>query len=359
MNGPAVRKVIHVDMDAFYASVEQRDRPELRGRPVIVGGAPNSRGVVATASYEARAFGVRSAMPAAQAARLCPQGVFLRPDFARYQRASRAVFEVLERYADAVEPLGLDEGYLDVTSDRRGLGSATATAAAILREIRAATGLSASAGVAPNKFLAKVASDLRKPGGLVVIAPSDVADVVRELPIGKVPGVGRVTEARLAALGIRTCGDVARHGEERMEEWLGSAGARLARLCRGEDPRPVKAERRRRSCSVEDTFAADLVGVAAARRELERLAPLLERRLAREGVAGRTVTLKVKYADFQLVSRSKTLEEPIREAEALLAAATPLLALTEVARRPVRLLGLGVSHLDEAAPRQLLFPFAR
>ncbi len=352
------RKVIHVDMDAFFASVEQRDRPELRGRPVVVGGAPDSRGVVSTASYEARPYGVRSAMPAAQAARLCPQAVFLRPDLPRYRQVSRQVFEVLRRYADAVEPLGLDEAYLDVTADPAGLGSATRTAEAILRDVRAATGLTASAGVAPNKFLAKVASDLDKPNGLVVIPPERVDAVLRDLPIGRVPGVGRVTEARLRARGIETCGDVQRHDEADLLAWFGRSGLRLARLARGEDPRPVQAERRRKSCSVEDTFARDLVGRAAAQRELERLADLLEDRLRRCDGSGRTVVLKVKYADFQQVTRSRTLPTPVREAPALLAEAAALLAQTEVDRRPVRLLGIGVSHLDEAeAPRQLLLPF--
>ena len=352
------RKIIHVDMDAFYASVEQRDRPELRGRPVIVGGAPGSRGVVCAASYEARPFGVHSALAAAIAYRRCPQAVFLPPDLRKYREVSRQVHEIFARHTDLIEPLSLDEAYLDVTDDKLGIGSATRVAEVILEAIRRETRLSASAGVAPNKFLAKVASDLEKPGGLVVVPPARVAEFVAELPIHKIPGVGRVTAERLAALGLHTCADVRRTDEAQLSAWFGRWGPRLAQLARGEDARPVSSARVRRSCSVEETFARDLRGRAAARASLERLAQRLAARLERAEARGRTVTLKVKYADFQQVTRSRTLASPVADAASLEVEAARLLAQTEVDRRPVRLLGIGVSHLDDgAAPRQLLLPF--
>ena len=350
------RKILHVDMDAFYASVEQRDRPELRGRPVVVGGSPASRGVVAAASYEARAFGVRSAMPCAQAYRRCPAAVFVRPDFAKYRAVSDQIHAVFHQVTDLVEPLSLDEAYLDVTTNHWGEPSATRVAQRIRAEIRAATGLTASAGVAPTKFLAKVASDLDKPDGLVVIPPERVAAVLRDLPVRRIPGVGGKTEARLLNHGIRTCGDVLAADPDELASWLGSYGDHLRRLAEGVDPRPVVASRERKSVSVEDTFAQDLTTRAEALAQLDDLAQRLAERLASAQARGRTVVLKVKYADFQQITRSRTLAQPVADADALLAAADRLLDQTEVGERPVRLLGIGVGQLAKADPQRLL-PF--
>ncbi len=345
-------------MDAFYASVEQRDRPELRGLPVVVGGPPRSRGVVCTASYEARAFGVRSAMPCAQAYRLCPDAVFLPPDFARYSQVSTQIREIFHRYSDLVEPLSLDEAYLDVTTNKVSSPSATWIAAAIRRDIRQETNLTASAGVAPNKFLAKVASDFRKPDGLTVVSPDRVEAFVRELPVRKIPGIGKVTEERCHRFGIRTCADFRDHPVERLAEWFGSAGPMFHRLAFGDDDRPVVADAIRKSCGIEDTFAQDLRTREQATAALATLAEGLERRLVREDARGRTVTLKVKYSDFKSVTRSRTLEYRVQTADIILPIAIELLDDTEVGRRPVRLLGIQVSHLDtELVEEQLFFPF--
>lgn len=351
-----MRKILHVDMDAFYASIEQRDRPELRGRPVVVGGAPRSRGVVCTASYEARVFGVRSAMPAAEAYRRCPDAVFLKPDMARYRAVGEQVREVFRRYTDLVEPLSIDEAFLDVTADRFDLGSATAIAEAIRREIRAETQLTASAGVAPNKFLAKVASDMQKPDGLVVIPPARVAEVLADLPVRRIPGVGPKTAEVCKRFGIEVAGDFLRYSEDRLRAWFGDSATRYQALAQGIDDRPVNPDRIRKSASVEDTFARDLVGTEACAAELRRLAEALAKRLASNDVSGSTVVLKVKYADSQQVTRSRTLPWPVHRADDLFATARTLLDETEAARRSVRLLGIGVSKLS-GEDRQLLLRF--
>ncbi len=352
------RKIIHLDMDAFYASVEQRDRPELRGRPVIVGGPPDSRGVVCAASYEAREYGVRSAMPSSQAARKCPDGVFLKPDLPRYTAVSQQIREIFRAVSDIVEPLSLDEAYLDVTVNKLDQPSATRVAEQLRRRIREHTGLTASAGVAPNKFLAKIASDERKPDGLFVIRPDDVAGFVRELPVRKVPGIGRVTEQSCHRLGIRTCGDFLRYTEAELLENFGKSGAWFYGVARGVDPRPVRVGSERKSQSVEDTFPQDIVGPRATTRELQRLAETLEKRLQRSGACGLTVTVKVKYGDFSIETRSRTLGEPVYEWTRLMAEARTLLAMTQAFTRPIRLLGIGVSNLvGPGSERQLYLPF--
>jgi DNA polymerase-4 len=356
VNERSPRKIIHVDMDAFYASVEQRDRPALRGRPVVVGGSPDSRGVVAAASYEAREFGVHSALPCAQAYRRCPQAVFVRPDFAKYKAVSRHIHDVFQRAISLVEPLSLDEAYLDVTDNAWGERSATRVAARLRAEIKAETGLTASAGVAPNKFLAKVASDLDKPDGLVVIAPEDVSGVLEDLPLRRIPGVGRVTESRLKSLDLHTCGDVRRCDPARLAEHLGSYGTALQRLAAGVDPRPVVPSRGRKSCSIEDTFAQDLLTRAEALMKLEDLAQRLAQRLETSGTRGRTVVLKVKYHDFQQVTRTRTLSRNVCSGADLLREASALLSQTDAGRRPVRLLGIGVTQLAATSPQRLL-PF--
>ena len=352
------RKIIHLDMDAFYASVEQRDRPELRGKPVIVGGPPDSRGVVCAASYEAREYGVRSAMPSSQAARKCPEGVFLTPDFPRYTAISRQIREVFRTVSDIFEPLSLDEAYLDVTVNKLHQPSATRVAEHLRRRIRERTGLTASAGVAPNKFLAKIASDERKPDGLFVIRPEDVAGFVHDLPVRKVPGIGRVTEQACHRLGIRTCGDFLRYTEAELLESFGKSGAWFFGVARGIDPRPVRVGGERKSQSVEDTFPEDIVGRDATTRELQRLAEVLEGRLQRSDTRGLTVTVKVKYGDFSIETRSRTLGEPIYEWTQLLAEGRTLLAMTQAFTRPIRLLGIGVSNLvGTGSERQLYLPF--
>ncbi|MAB88909.1 MAG: DNA polymerase IV [Planctomycetes bacterium] len=358
MAAHAPRKIIHVDMDAFYASVEQRDRPELRGKPVIVGGPPDSRGVVCAASYEARTFGVHSAMPSSHAYRKCPHGVFLRPDFPRYSAVSKQVRAVFHSVTDLVEPLSLDEAYLDVTSNALGEPSATRVAEEVRRRIHQETGLTASAGIAPNKFLAKIASDMRKPDGIFVIRPQDVAGFVENLPVRKVPGIGRVTERHCHEHGIKVCSDFLSYTEAELTKTFGKAGHWFHQIARGIDRRPVRIDSVRKSQSVEDTFATDIVSRDDVVSELERLAATLEGRLLRAETSGRTVNLKVKYADFTIATRSRTLELPVQTRDDLVREGVELLALTEVGERPIRLLGIGISSLvGEGDEQQLYLPF--
>ncbi|RAO74723.1 DNA polymerase IV [Dyella jiangningensis] len=301
------RKIIHVDMDAFYASVEQRDEPSLRGKPVVVAWR-GTRSVVCAASYEARKFGVRSAMPAVRAERLCPQAIFVPPDFTRYKAVSRQVREIFARHTDLIEPLSLDEAYLDVTSTRTQLPSATATAEAIRTAIREETQLTASAGVAPNKFLAKIASDWRKPDGLFVVRPHQVAEFLAPLAVGRLPGVGKVMEARLTELGIATVGDLRTFPAQELEQRFGRWGRRLHELSLGIDEHPVEPHRPTLQVSAEDTFEHDLT--------LGELAPHIHRlaektwaghqREVQDGRVARTVVLKLKTSDFQTLTRSFT-----------------------------------------------------
>ena len=354
------RKVIHVDMDAFFAAVEQRDRPELRGKPVIVGGSPQGRGVVSTASYEARRFGVHSAMPCSRAFRLCPQGIFLRPRFEAYQAVSNVVRAIFHDHTDLVEPVSLDEAYLDVTQNRHGIPSATEVAERIRREIFEQTSLTASAGVGPNKFIAKVASDMNKPDGLMVVPPARVREFLERLPVKKIPGIGPVTGRRCEELGIRSCCDFLKFDDTQLLRVFGKSGRHFLRLARGLDPRPVVADSERKSVSIEDTFPEDLIAPDESLAALEQLARGLEERLEKHGLLGRTVVLKVKYGDFRQITRQRSLGIAIRSRRSLLATARELLLETEVGRKPVRLLGLGVTHLlsDEEAHQQL-FAFAR
>jgi DNA polymerase-4 len=340
---PPLRKIIHVDMDAFYASVEQRDDPELRGRPVAVGGG-GARGVVMAASYEARAFGVRSAMPAFQARRLCPELIFVRTRFDAYQAASRQIREIFSSYTELVEPLSLDEAYLDVTAPRRGPPSATLIARQIKREIRQATGLTASAGVSFNKFLAKVASAMAKPDGLFVIRPRDALAFVAGLPIERFFGIGPVTARKMREAGIATGADLRLRSEAELVHRFGKVGRHYFRIARGEDERAVSPDRPYKSIGAEETFATDLV---APETMLEALGPIAERvaeRMAAADRFGRTVTLKIKHQDFTLNSRQRTLADPVHSAEELMALARWLLHTPEPPRRPVRLLGLTASN---------------
>ena len=349
-----MRKIIHVDMDAFYAAVEQRDHPELRGKPVAVGGG-GPRGVVMAASYEARRYGVRSAMPGFQARRLCPELIFVRTRFDAYKAASRQIRGIFLTYTDLVEPLSLDEAYLDVTASKRGPPSATAIARAIKDEIRSATGLTASAGVSFNKFLAKVASDVRKPDGLTVIRPEQAEAFIAALPIERFFGVGPNTARRMKALGIHDGADLAARAEDELVRRFGKVGHHYFRIVRGLDEREVCPDRPYKSIGAERTFERDLADPDAM---LERVRPIAEQVAERMTAAdsfGRTVTLKIKHHDFTVTTRQHTLSDWVHSAEELIALAAWLLHNPEPPRRPVRLLGLGVSifALAPTAPRQL------
>lgn len=342
-----VRKIIHIDMDAFFASVEQRDNPRLRGRPVVVGGSPQGRGVVAAASYEARRFGVHSAMPCAQAYRLCPQAAFVKPRFDAYKTASGQIHAVFHEYTDQIEPLSLDEAYLDVSDNPAFSGSASRMARDIKTRIQAITGLTASAGVSYNKFLAKIASDIDKPDGLTVITPEQGPGFVAELPIGRFHGIGKVTEARMKEFGIHTGGDLLAWPLEQLEKWFGKAGVYYYLAARGVDERPVEARGQSKSIGSETTFETDLTDADEMLTHLLTLTAKVAERAAAGGLAGRTFTLKVKYADFRQVTRSVTLRAPTAEARQLADYLPMLLRRTDAGRKPVRLLGVALSNLEE------------
>ncbi|SMF65664.1 DNA polymerase IV [Allosphingosinicella indica] len=340
---PPQRKIIHVDMDAFYASVEQRDNPELRGRPVAVGGGV--RGVVAAASYEARTFGIRSAMPSVTARRRCPELIFVKPRFDAYRAVSQQIRAIFLDYTPHVEPLSLDEAYLDVTEDLKGIGIATRIAEEIRARIRAETGLTASAGVSYNKFLAKLASDQNKPDGLCVITPARGAAFVASLPVSRFHGVGPKTAEKMRRLGIETGADL----RDRSREWLahnfGSSADYYHDLARGICHRQVKANRPYKSVGAEDTFLTDLTDPAALAAELDRISQTVWRRIAEKGLAGRTVTLKVKYSDFRICTRARTLGHSVTGREEFLAVGTALLQTLMPPEKGIRLLGLTLSKL--------------
>ncbi|MFB3855466.1 MAG: DNA polymerase IV [Vicinamibacterales bacterium] len=340
-----MRRIIHVDMDAFYASVEQRDRPEIRGLPVAVGGRPDQRGVVAASSYEARKFGVRSAMPMSRAVSLCPDLVIVKPDFAKYRRVSAEVFAILRRVTPLVEPLSLDEAYLDVTENSWGEKLGVEVARRIKSEITTATGLTASAGVAPNKFLAKIASGWHKPDGLTVIAPARVESFLQKLPVDALWGVGPVTARRLRAMGLERLIDVRTADARRLREAVGSLAGWLMQLAHGLDDRPVEPNRPRKSVGTESTFAADRLDLDEMRGDVAAMARENAAWLERKGLFARTVTVKVRYKDFITVTRSDTRTPAIADANALAARAVALLDRTEAGRRPVRLLGVSLHGL--------------
>jgi DNA polymerase IV len=342
-----IRKIIHVDMDAFYASVEQRDDAQLRGKPVIVAWKGN-RSVVCAASYEARAFGVRSAMPAVRAERLCPSAVFIAPDFTRYRAMSKCVREIFKRHTDLIEPLSLDEAYLDVTENKTGLPTATLVARTIREQIRQELNLTASAGVAPNKFLAKLASDWKKPDGLFVIPPEEVDTFLLPLPLGRLPGVGKVTEEKLARLGIKTVGELKNLERARLEAEFGRYGVRLYELARGIDENPVIPDRPTKSISVEDTFPEDVL-LAETEPMIRRLAEKLWSASRKEARLPRTVVLKLKTSDFRILTRSYTpLVVPL-SCEELTQVALKLRERVELdAQQRYRLVGIGLSNFREA-----------
>jgi len=343
----AVRKIVHIDMDAFYASVEQRDDPRLRGKPVVVAWKGN-RSVVCAASYEARRFGVRSAMPAIHAERLCPEAIFVPPDFIRYRAVSQSTREIFRRHTDLIEPLSLDEAYLDVTENKTGLPTAFRVAKTIREQIREELHLTASAGVAPNKFLAKIASDWRKPDGLFVIQPEDLDTFLPPLPIGRVPGVGKVTEKRLATLGIKTVGDLRSLELHILEDHFGRYGQRLYELTRGIDESEVVADRPTKSISAEDTFETD-VPLSETEAIILRLAEKVWAASRKEARMARTVVLKLKTSDFHILTRSHTPLTPPSSYEEL---ATIALALRERVQLSLqqrfRLVGVGLSNFRES-----------
>jgi DNA polymerase-4 len=345
MSEEKLRRILHVDMDAFYASVEQRDDPALRGRPVAVGGRPESRGVVCAASYEARKFGVKSALPMARAVRLCPQLVIVPPDFTKYGAVSRQVFEIFRSVTPLVEPLSLDEAYLDVTENALAMALGVEVARHIKVRIREEVHLSASAGVAPNKFLAKIASGWRKPDGLTVIAPERVEGFLQKLPVDALWGVGPKTAARLRAAGIERLVDVRTAGPAVLAETVGSYAEPLRAMAFGVDPRPVNPSRERKSIGCEETFAKDLTDREEMRARVEVLARHAAEVLARKGLLARTVVLKLRYFNFETITRSQT-RPPTASAEEITARACELLEKTEAGPRPVRLLGVSLHGLS-------------
>jgi DNA polymerase-4 len=347
----SIRKIVHIDMDAFYASVEQRDDPQLRGKPVIVAWRGN-RSVVCAASYEARRYGVRSAMPAVRAERLCPDGIFLPPDFVRYRAVSRVVQEIFKRHTDLVEPLSLDEAYLDVTENKTGLPTATRIASAIREQIREEVHLTASAGVATNKFLAKIASDWRKPDGLFVIQPGDVDTFLSPLPVGRLPGVGKVTGEKLDKLGIRTVGDLRSLDLPALEGHFGRYGLRLHELARGLDNSEVVPDRPTKSMSAEDTFERD-VPLAETEPMIRLLAEKIWSASRKESRIARTVVLKLKTSEFDILTRSHTPASPPSTCEELINIALSLRERVDVAEQQrFRLVGVGLSNFCESEEKK-------
>jgi DNA polymerase IV len=333
-------------MDAFFASVEQRDQPSYRGKPLVVGGSPQNRGVVAAASYEARQFGIYSAMPSRTAIQRCPHLIFVRPRFDAYKEISEQIRDIFHRYTDLVEPLSLDEAYLDVTVNKRGLPSAMLIAREIKSCILEETKLTASAGVSINKFLAKTASAVNKPDGLFLIPPDKAESYAEELPIEKFYGIGRVTAEKMRNAGVFTGADLKRWTEVDLVKRFGKIGSFYYHIVRGHDDRLVTPNRARKSVGAEESFAEDLADRQAMQAALEEIAQTLKVRIDSSNACGKTLTLKVKYADYQQVTRSRTVSEPILEAREMMRIAMELLGSTEVDVRNVRLLGLSLSNLD-------------
>ncbi|MCZ6680676.1 MAG: DNA polymerase IV [Candidatus Poribacteria bacterium] len=353
MDEESRRKIIHIDLDAFFASVEQRDNPELRGKPVLVGGKPEERGVVAAASYEARRFGVHSAMPMKTAVRLCRDAVIVPNRISHYRHVSEQIREIFRKYTDLVEPIALDECFLDVTQNKRGMPYATEVAKSIKAQIRTELSLTASAGVAPNKFLAKMASDMDKPDGLFVIKPHGIEVFLENLPVQKIWGVGPVTEKRLHEMGIETIGQLREISLERLIREFGKVGGDFYHFARGVDDRPVHPREERKSISRETTFATDLFSTEKMKAQLRQLSEDVAQCLQAEGLRGRRFTLKVRYPNLTIQTRSQTLPAASADKEAIFSTAVDLLQKTEAEQFGVRLLGVGVSHWDEENPLQL------
>ena len=342
----SLRKIIHIDMDAFFAAVEQRDFPQYRNKPIIVGGAPDSRGVVATCSYEARQYGIHSAMPSSKAYRLCPQAIFVKPRFEAYQEASRLIRSIFADYTELFEPLSLDEAYLDVSGVSLHKGSATLIAKAIKARIREKTGLIASAGISYNKFLAKMASDLDKPDGLYLITPEQGALFVEELPVGKFHGIGKATAAKMQSLGIKTGKDLKKLSLEMMQYHFGKAGQHYYNIARGIDNRPVNNHRTRKSIGVETTFQHDIESSPDVIEQLQILLQAALDKVSEKQLAAHTLTVKIKYYDFVQITRSRTLPHSVATTSNTRAILEDLVKNTEIGERKVRLLGVTLSSLE-------------
>jgi len=340
-----LRKIIHVDMDAFYASVEQRDYPQYKGKPIAVGGSPQGRGgVVATASYEARKFGVRSAMPSKKALQLCPHIIFVKPRFDVYKKVSQHVREIFRRYTDIIEPLSLDEAYLDVTEDKQNIGSAIDIASLIKNAIKDELHLTASAGVSINKFIAKIASDINKPDGLTFVGPSKVETFVEKLAVEKFYGVGKVTAEKMKTMNLHTGADLKKLSEKELVQHFGKAGKFYYQIVRGVDNRPVEPNQETKSVGAEDTFPHDLTRADEMNFELDKIAATVYRRLTAHQLKGKTVTLKIKYSDFKIITRSKSFAQQFDDYTTIANTAKELLFATEPEESKIRLLGITVSN---------------
>jgi DNA polymerase-4 len=341
----SVRKIIHIDMDAFYASIEQRDHPEYRGKPLCVGGSPEGRGgVVATASYEARKFGIHSAMSSKRAYQLCKHAIFVRPRFEVYKDVSRKIRAIFHRYTDLIEPLSLDEAYLDVTEDKQQIGSAIEIARLIRKAIRDELMLTASAGVSVNKFVAKIASDINKPDGLTFIGPSKVERFVEKLPVTKFHGIGKVTAEKMKKMEILTGGDLKKLSEHDMVRHFGKTGRFFYKIVRGVDTREVIPDRETKSVGAEDTFPFDLNEIKDMFRELDKLANVVYDRLYNHKLKGRTITVKIKYSDFRIITRSRSFPEPVGDLDTIIETAHQLLQQTDPQGSDIRLLGVSISN---------------
>lgn len=344
------RKIIHIDMDAFYASVEQRDNPSLAGLPIVVGGSPEGRGgVVATASYEARKFGIRSAMPSRQALQLCPQVLFIYPRFAVYKEVSQGIRDIFRRYTDLIEPLSLDEAFLDVTTDKLQIGSAIEIATQIKKAIREELGLTASAGVSINKFVAKIASDMNKPDGLTFIGPSGIEAFMEQLPVEKFFGVGKVTAAKMRLMGLFNGADLKQLSEAELVHHFGKSGKFYYHIVRGIDERQVQPHRETKSMGAEDTFPHDLTELADMSQALEKIALTVCNRLERYKLKGRTITLKIKYSDFRQITRNQSFTSPVSDYQTIKDTAESLLVHSGIDHVRIRLLGISLSNFSDTA----------
>lgn len=358
-----LRKIIHIDMDAFYASVEQRDFPEYRGKPLVVGGKPDSRGVVATASYEARQYGIRSAMSCSKAYQLCPTAIFVYPRFDAYSSVSKSIREIFSRYTDSIEPLSLDEAYLDVTEDKLGIGSAIDIAKSIKDAIKNELNLTASAGISINKFVAKVASDMNKPDGLTFIGPSKIKSFMEKLPVEKFFGVGKVTAARMKAMQIITGADLKKLTEQQLIAQFGKSGKFYYKVVRGIDERPVQSHRASKSVGAEDTLSEDTNEDSVMHSLLQQISTTVANRLDKNQLKGKTITLKIKFEDFRQITRSRSFSNPIYKANDIYLEAIKLLEEADIGFLKVRLLGITLSRfyddvvIDKPQSNQLEFEF--
>ena len=345
-----MRRILHCDMDCFYAAVHMRDDPSLRGKPVVIGGSPNGRGVVAAASYEVRRYGVRSAMPASQAIRRCPHAIFIKPEFPRYREESQAIFEIFREFTPVVQPASLDEAYLDVSDHLEPWGSATAVAREIRRRVLEERRLTVSVGVGPNRLIAKIASDCDKPDGLTVVKPNRVQAFLDPLPVRRLHGVGPATEKALGELGVATIADLRAVELEVLRQRFGRHGQGLYNYCRGVDERPVRTHRERKSLGHERTYARDIASLKEMDAQLEDLSQRVASGLDKRGIAARTITVKVRYPDFTTLTRARSLDHPTASAERIVRVARELLRLTDAATRNIRLLGVTASGLSTGQP---------